>query len=416
MSKSIFKKGKHFRIERFGIGAIILISCMALVLASCLFSKIKESRTAMTEDAVYSTEFITSRTKQQGDVIDVYTSKDKTKAFLLLKFENMSQMSRDANNYEAFLTGSTLKMKKDKLKSAPSGIIYMFGSTGYMGIYMVETEGFPKQILDLTVRCDVELATVDESAIETDYDESFLLYDQFKIYFNPGGTAATTLDCLNSEKPPTAYDLYTQSVIALQEKELRETLDADVVKLHKDLQMIDEATSRVSALNIQVPKAPAVISGDKVDVDKQEDGTEILTYKPAKVVAHGFNFDWRSGSVYEGYIDKLIAGKKVTYMQYLKSKSDELDDKFELPDGADGWLKVDGTPIPASADEAESAASYASMIDDITSLIRAWDTYYEDKKQYQTEDLKELLSLEIEAKSIKDSVTVNSGEYSLYCY
>lgn len=405
-----FKLDGHHRIERFGFIFIILLCCFSLVVGLCASAKIEASRMSMTEETIYNTEFSSSRTGTTGKVVNVYRNKDKTKAFILLQFDDVSTISRDANTYQMFLTGSTPSGGRSDLKSEPSGSIYMFGGTGYMGIYLVDKNQFEKQILDLTIRCNDELVTVDEENLATEYDDSFLKYDQFKVFFNPAGENGEILRCLDSDETPTAYDLYVQSVIEPQEKEIKATLDTDVKKLQTDLNLINERVQNLENENVVVPELPDFLSDDKVISIKNDDGIETLTYQPSVVLAGGYDFDWRNNCVYTSYTKALDIGN-LSLQQYMNQKSLEENDTFTASD-IDDWYMTDGTLV----DDNMADISYEQIIGDIELLQSAWKTYFEDKKTYEITDLTSLLKLELLAESIRSDYTLNTSELVLQCY
>ena len=410
MSK--LKLDKHHKIEQFGVLFICLMLCFAIVIVSCASAKVKASNTAMTEDAVYSTEFVSSRTGTSGDVINVFTSKDKTKTFVLLKFDDITSVSRDAATYQMFLTGATPSGGRSKLKSEPAGSIYFFGSTGYMGVYLINNSGFEKQILDLTVRCNKELTSVDEENITTEYDESFKKFDQFKVYLNPGGTKASSLDCLDSDTTPTAYDLYEQSVVIPQELEIKQILDDDILTLQTDLSLLEDRTNNLVRQGVHVPELPAVVSGDVVLTETEEDNT-VRTFKPSTVIAKGYDFDWHAGSVHSGY-SNVIDTNGLTIAQYLDKKNMESDKGFTVKDLGD-WYMNDGTLVD-DMNSGSSSARYNQIVNDISLYEDILTTYYKDKQKYQVEDLRNLLLLEVDSHSVESDCTVNVSENVLQCY
>ena len=405
-----FKLDGHHRIEQFGVVFIALLVCFAIVVGLCGYAKIQASQAAMTEDAVYNTEFTSSRTDTTGTVVNVFRNTDKTKAFILLQFNDISTVSRDANTYQMFLTGSTPSGGRSDLKSEPSGSIYMFGATGYMGIYLVDNNQFQKQILDLTVRCNNELVTVDEEDLSTEYDDSFLKYDQFKVFFNPAGENAEVLRCLDEDGTPTAYDLYVQSVIEPQEEELKTTLETDVSTLQTDLNLIDERITNLQNEGVVIPSVPDFISGDTVTAVKNDDGTETLTYNPSVVLPGGYDFDWRTGSVYTSYTEVLDT-QGLSLQQYMNQKSLEENVTFTTSDVGE-WYMTDGTLV----DDNATSTSYEQIVSDIELLQSAWRTYFEDKTTYQITDLTALLRLELNAESIRSDYTLNTSELVLQCY
>lgn len=423
-----FKKvfiDQHFAMERFTALTIALIVCLALVTSSAFGAYLVQQQVNLSNSAVYTTSFSTSKTNLKGEVVGVYSNSAKTKAFLLLKFNDVSKISTDAANYQMFLTGSSPDMTKQRVNGLPSAAICMFGNTGYMGIYMVNQAGFPTQILDLVIRCNSEL--VEQSNVQSKEgatDASFNKYDQFRVYFNPGASEAQLLDCLESDELPSMTELYSQTVAKTSEAEIRTKLDDQLKTMQTDLKVIEEYTHRLSDVdNVFVPIAPAAISGDTVTAD--ENGNLVLnsTY----TLAGGYDFDWRDGSVAEGasHIDEEILGYSgiSSYDQFFIKKNEEAKAATnESPSGYSSnieWTLKDGTLVSdlnTTSTNAGSTNTYQQIQKDISALTNAWTTYYNDKRTYQVNLLGELLSLEASIDTVTKSSSTNTSSEALTIY
>ena len=103
-----FGLDSHHRMERFGVSFVVLVACLVVTTCSIFFKVQKDNKQELTTKAKYTTEFVTSRTGISGTVEEVYANKEHTKAFVLLKFDNVDSISTDAKNYQLFLTGSSL--------------------------------------------------------------------------------------------------------------------------------------------------------------------------------------------------------------------------------------------------------------------------------------------------------------------
>lgn len=411
------KLGPHYRMERFSLLFCVMVVGILVTTVSCFVAHVQTQNTTLGEQAIYSTEFETSKTGVSGKVIDVYSSEDKAKTLLLLKFDDTKVVSTNADNYQMFLTGASVEQNKQTLDGIPSGSIYMFGNTGYMGIYLVNKDGFGSQILDLVVRCNSELQTnASEDVDEEVEDKSFVDYDQFRVYFNPGASKAKHLDCLDGSKAPSIKDFYNEAVITPQENEIHAQLETQVNNMRVSLNQIHEYEERLETEGITVPAEPSVIAGDKVITN--DDGS--YTYKPATVLPGGYDLDWQHTSVVDGFIDDLIAktdSPNMTVDQYFAMMTREANGDAsgnKLDTNNIEWQLNDGTLISSlSGGKSSRYTKYMEMCNDLTN---AWRTYYNQKVDYQREMLGSLLDLEVSKDSILTSSSVNTSENVLQCY
>lgn len=411
------KLGPHYRMERFSLLFCVMVVGILVTTVSCFVAHVQTQNTTLGEQAIYSTEFETSKTGVSGKVIDVYSSEDKAKTLLLLKFDDTKVVSTNADNYQMFLTGASVEQNKQTLDGIPSGSIYMFGNTGYMGIYLVNKDGFGPQILDLVVRCNSELQTnASEDVDEEVEDKSFVDYDQFRVYFNPGASKAKHLDCLDGSKAPSIKDFYNEAVITPQEDEIHAQLETQVNNMRVSLNQIHEYEERLKTEGITVPAEPSVIAGDKVITN--DDGS--YTYKPATVLPGGYDLDWQHTSVVDGFIDDLIAktdSPNMTVDQYFAMMTREANGDAsgnKLDTNNIEWQLNDGTLISSlSGGKSSRYTKYMEMCNDLTN---AWRTYYNQKVDYQREMLGSLLDLEVSKDSILTSSSVNTSENVLQCY
>lgn len=397
----------HHRIEWFGVSFSVLSVCMLLVLVSIGVKVHKDASITLSDKAMYTTSFTTSLTGVSGEVRDVYSNKDHTKIFLLLKFSDTSAISMDANEYQMFLTGSSPTQAPTYLNVNPSGCIYMFGSTGYMGIYLSDVRGFEPQILNLIVRCNSQLTSKrSDTAQEALTDASFADYDQFQIYFNAGAANTTKLDILESDDTLKVSDLYYEMLVKADEDSVREQLQADIDAMKLDLDRIEEYRKRLAMENIQVPDDPELIRGDTYTVN--DDGSVEINF--ASILAGGLDFDWKNGSVKTGYLDSLTNGME--YEDYFSELNEERSlDGSNLISSDMQWLTASGEPFTVSNDGGSIVTTKdTTTANDIAGLQQAWRNYYSMKLQYQTADLKELLDIEMDVKSSDAMFSLNNSE------
>ena len=380
----------------------------------------------------------------QGSVLGVYTNDDHTKCFLLLKFQDVSSVPVDANEYQLFLSGCKKDMTYSELKSKPDAMIYQFGATGYLGVYLYSAAPFPSQIMNLYLRSTKNITV--GKAIAQYSDETFNQFDQAAIYFNPGGTYATKASFLD-EKKWTVFDIYEELISRPAEVAYRHLLRSDLVEMRKQKSLMDEYANRLVKDGMTEPSTPAVIANDSVyamartsaqtDDNKEkrfawsvkqntwynaDDEKNILTltdndawlYLDTKVVVpNGYSFNWENGTVKKGYLTQLTGSDSLSdWKKYLDDhKSVTEDASFDID--SIKWTDTSGnifTPESSSDDEVDSTSKTARVSQEINQLKTAWQAFYDAKVKYQTTDLQNLLQLEYDAKDIETSYTINTNE------
>lgn len=405
------KLGKHYKIERFGVMFVSLFLLLVCCVGVCLRADMVRNNEVRAAQAVYTTEFATSRTGVSGKVIDVYKSEDGKGCMVLLKFDDITKVSTDAKNYQMFLTSAFVSGNPLYMSYAPSGSIYMFGSSGYMGIYLYSATGFGTEILDLVVRCNSELVPV-QGANAVGDDASFAKYDQFRVYFNPSGTNAAVVSCLN-DNDFTLFEVYEELICREREQSIRLTLQTDLKQLYADLNLIAEYENRFGLIGIDgatmvVPERPVGILGDSVTID--ENGKYI--YHCEQVVPRGVNFDWEAGSIKDGYSDSVIP-EGMSYTSWISQLNKETGN-VRLPK-ADDWFLSDGTAW-VDYNTQDTIGPVKDMNTTISLLTNAYKSYYEHKKDYQIDHLRSLLLLELEARNVESYYTINTSEDVLIIY
>lgn len=418
------KLGKHYRMERFSMMFGTMLVGLAIVTGVCFSMHMQQQDTALTERAIYSDGFKLSRTGLSGTVENVYTSKDKTKTFLLMRFEEPDKVSMNAKNYQMFLTAANVQQNKIDLDGKPSGSIYTFGNTGYMGVYLVNKDGFEPQILDLTIRANKELSVIDESSnVNAEVaDASFAKYDQLRVYFNPGASEAEHLACLDSKGGPTPLDFYNETVIAKEESAIHDSLNKELAQMQVDLSNIKEMEERALNVGLKLPEQPDAIRGDVVvsEDGKGEGEDKVLVYKPKTVLGGGYDLDWRHTTVVDGFFDDLIAKTKTPNMtvdQFLAMMAAEKNaDASESQFKADmQWELTDGTLI-SDLNTGSNSTRYTELTKAAQDVMNAWRTYYSHKKTYQQTSLTNLLTLELKSDGVRNNSSVNVGDNVLQCY
>lgn len=391
----------HYKMERFGVTFLALTLCMAVLMGTIVKHKMDMDKETLGTNVIYTSGFTMSLSQNQAQVVNIFSNQSQTKCFILLRFPDMSKVVTDASQYRVFLTGSNMSGGQETPLCNPTATIYMFGVTGYMGIYLVDTAGFQSQILDLVLRCNI-LTGAMPTEIPVYEDASFAKYDQGQMYFNPGASGFTTVDFLDSPSMSVS-DIYDSVVVQSQEQVIRDKLTTDLDEMRSLLSQIDEFSRRVTDSGIIVPVEPVQIRDDEIQT--LEDGR--LELKTDYVLQGGYDFDWYNGTVKSGYLDDIV-GFGTTASRYISAQR-RLVGNDRLDFTSLRWLRTDGTDFYSDADTVKSQ-SYTQIDKNIQDLQSAWQTYYDMKRMYQVTDLESLLLLELDTKDMSTNYTVNSSD------
>lgn len=427
--KEFFSKSRHYKIESFSIKfSIFFVLLVIIAVAISIFTARKKAESKKTK-ALYTFSITTSKTKNSGKVLGIYRSEDRNRLFLLWKFDEINNMPQIAEDYSMYLTKSDPYGNLDYLANKPTGGLYLFGNTGYMGAFLVNNGGFEDSVHSLVLRASKELVGgVQDGKVQKGEfmsDASFVKYDQFQIFFNPGVDTIESIDVLNGNELPEANMLFEKLVLRKEEERIRTSLNKSIVDMKFALNRIEETEKRVDLAGMQVPDRPSIIKGDKV-VEKGKN----LDYMPVYVFVGGYNYDWRSGSVKQGYIENVISnelallGKKnvnvskfniLEYNQFFDLKK-ELSTRFqsrELINKQSTFTLKDGTDLESLKD-GDIAGIYADKRAIADGLVNAWDEYVAIKKRYQQLELLDLLRLDLTLKMLKGSITYNGKALIVY--
>lgn len=427
---SLLRRGSHYKMERFTVMFAVLLVCIGVVGGMCMQRDFSNQGDTIQTKAKYNSTFTTSKTDIKGKVIDVYASKDRTKAFVLYQFENVADVSTDANQYRSFLTAASVQGNSKTIKGKPAGSIYVFGNTGYMGVYLVNDEGFKPQVLQLTIRSLKELKANNLTKSKSDQaktDPSFTENDQFNIYANPGADDATNIACLNSQSAPTVTDLFNETVGKTMEKELKSKLVEDLNQMKASLTKINEYSTRLTKQDgVQLPNTPELVAGDSITVDdngtKDNQDDDKFVTKFGKIATGGYDFDWQHGHVGDKWLNKLIAktnSPNMTPEQYfaMQVKARNSNNANSAGDLTNiKWLMKDGTPLDDLNTGNSDTGRYTNINKDCQNLVNAWQDYIRIKVQYQTTDLEKLLALDAVSGVVGGTASINTDDRAVMVY
>lgn len=439
--KEKLKLGSHYKIERF--------SCLFLVLTVLLgiFTGIggyiyKSKENELFKSVIcYTTEFTSSLTEMPGQILNVFENAEKTKVFLLLKFDDeaMEHLSTDADKYRLFITGIDSRFTRyEPVQSNPKASLFVLGTSGYFGIMLHDAAGFPMQCLRVIVRMDRNLVGNTDAEVPSDLDETFSQYDQFGFIINPGVTREKVISApfLDEDKAPTALEIYSLAQSDADEKNARQTLVNDLAQMQVMFDKMDEYTRRLKDSGIDTSFVPEPIRGDHLETyfdgqliqrSAQEnyiypDGHEKagqkidpnsleLDYRLVTdyVIPGGFDFDWYNSDIHSGYLDALRGDK--TANVYLRDMEQTQYSTALLLSNIK-WYRTNGTEFVY--DESLEDSNDKDINANITNLTQTWSDYYALKIKYERTDLRALLLLERNLTNIVSSFSVNSNESNLW--
>ncbi|ROR75967.1 hypothetical protein SAMN06295974_3698 [Plantibacter flavus] len=413
----------HHAIERFGVffGALVLTS--VLIFSGASVSAVTNVNAQMDSRTLYTPSFATSKTQLAGDVDGVFVNSDRTRAMVLMRFKDASSVSANAQKYQAFLTGSSVDLVDQALKTDITGQIVVFGSTGYMAMVLDSSGPFQQQILNLTMRANSELVykPSEQRKVREDLkgQSTFSEFDQWRLFFNPGASGATKSEALDA---PTfdAGAVYSELVVASEEKTIRAAMDEELNVMRADLARIGEyeAESRrvsVDGVFLTAPVAPAQIAGDVVTGEPGIGDTEsTLALETEWVSPRGYDFDWRAGSVTKGYLGDLVdeGESYVTYLADKASAGKDADSQGVRVNDIE-WQLSNGRLLK---DYGTSDRAMQPLFEIRNGLSQAYQDYYKHKLDYQTKSYTDLLDLEVGLLNVRAGASNNSSQKALFTY
>lgn len=412
--------GRHKKIERFMITFFSVTIPLVFMTGVSIYNKFGLDDQMLASRAVYTTDATFSRTNQTSKVVGVFTNSDKTRGMVLIKFADGVNISSSASDYKVFTTASNLKKGKEDLTSKPAGSIYVFGTSGYVGLYFVDNGGFNSQIFKSTIRMEKEFKSVDDKQIVKEQlpGESYSEYDQADFYYNLGATQATKLETLDNPDF-SIQDFYVEAVGSKLNTDLRKKITDNLNTMSKTMLQIRELKSRlestaIDGVGLVVPDLPKEISSDSFSGS----GDDIL-YTTNYVYPGGLNFNWKDIDLKKGYFksinnksinpDDLTLSKFLVRLRDQQNKSDVVK-KFEHQ-----WVMSDGSKFEDFVRTIGlDNSGVESMSSNVTTYTTLMDTYMETKYNYQTKDLKDLLSLDVTFDNATTNVDSASKDRFLF--
>lgn len=402
-----FKLGSHYRMERFTVmfGALtVFLLFFSLIGWSNNHRNLKQD---LSTKAIYSTSFEFSLSKSAGTVINVYRDTDGKRAVVLLKLEDVSNLSVDATNYELFLSSV-----ENNIKTDITGSLFMFGSSGYVGVELNAEEGLPNDVLNFTLRSNSKLAEEAEPLTEDEIaeleDASFATNDQAVFYVNVGAKDVVPNKILDGEMDP--IETYYSFVGRDAEDILFEDIKTKTTNLKRLLERNNEYSNRLVELGFEAPKAPTYMDGDYVN----EDGV----FTPRTNITGYHAIEYADQRIPDGFVNQVVDDVS-GLRDYMSNKRAEAEQALgtsvvgegETPPVIEKLKRNDGYELNlVDVVEGDSTTNEASARTAVETLGAVWSEYLEEKRSLQIQSMQELLLLDADVRTQGEAFSEYSGK------
>lgn len=445
---------KHHVIERFTVLSVLFSSVLLILYGISFKMHIDRGRINLTTQAKYTPATRWNITGNKIEILDIYRNSDTTKSFVLLKSDGLAGMSTDAADYNMFVTG----YKGDKLTDELKGAVYLFGNTGYIGLYFADADGIDPHMYQITLASYNMLTSfVDEAELEK-AEEDRSTFNSCTFFANLAGSDAIVADVLE-RNDFSIVDLYMDVILDEEESDDRAKLRDTLVAMSNNMNMIANYEKELTTYNIVIPELPIQISGDFITTNADEamnkpvnfdrdtmlpinSGVITSSYgydtvgasESVKGIAHGvavsdepiylatdyvfpsgIEFNWQD-SILNDYVLSSLHDETMSDDLWIKKKKEE---KNVYPDlckfNADvyfDWCYKDGTKFEMSEYNstdtliAQTIANYEKAVTDLCNL----------KFDYQAHQLVDLLGLELRARTAVNMFSINAEDDVLQMY
>ena len=395
------KLGTHYRMERFTIMFFSLVAVLALFFVSGWNSQRIAQNEKIGTQAQYTEQFQFSLSGLSGRVEGIYRDSDEQRAYVLLQMDDVSKMSTDAKNYEIFLTGFNKQLEQE-----PSGSMFMFGSSGYVGLEFYDERGLANEIYAITLRNNSEVTNateLTEEELDALDDPSFGRFDQTEIYVNVGAEEVTTMEVL--DKDLDAVQLYYALVGRYEEEEIFARIDEQTNELGQLIARHNENANRLVNLGFEAPPMPNYMDGDYID----DDGN----FQPRTYVQGAHKIDYIGLNSTDGFVSQVVndVSEFRDYMAEKRTEERLVERGVEEPPRIETIKRDDGYELPLiDIRRDESTQNEMSARDAVESLMSTWTQYLSVKRNLQITTMRDLLLLDADVRTQGNAFSVHSGE------
>ena len=397
-------------------GFFVITIPLVLMTFVSIYNKFGLDQQSLSSNALYSSSVTLSRTGQTGKVEGVFVNQDKTRGMVLIKMSDADKISSSAKDYKAFTSAVNLKQQPEELESVPQGSIYVFGSSGYIGLYFVDNAGFNSQIFKSTIRLEKEFVAVDPKNLSDEVaGTSYSEYDQMDIYFNLGASKAVQLKSLD-KADFSVQDLYIEAVGSKTDDEQRALLTEDLIQMSKLKLQIDEQRGRLEAVSIDgvglvVPDLPEEVKSDSFSGS----GDDIMMTTDF-TYAGGININWHKLKLEDGYFNSIdnntVNPDGLSLARWLVKLRNDASSANQTTSYKHDWVMSDGTSLNQFVNDLgvdnSAVSDLNKQVQNYTSLI---SQYMALKYQYQTKDLRNLIASDISLQAATSNVDSVSEDH-----
>lgn len=297
---------RHYGTERF---FIMIAVCFALLVGLSTYGGIIEhqnNRQRISSTAIYNRNYVWSRTGSQGEVVGMFTDTSRSAMFVLLR-NDAATTSTSAQAYQVFMKG-----RDEALENKPVLTVFVYGPTGYVGLYFKDTAGFKNQVYSLIVRND---SAASEHANEGTFtnverDQSFIDHNQIRLYLNFGASevpVAPVMDLPNVTPLQLFMDMPAsvsggESAAAKYASACGDA-QAVLAEMVQTYILINQGRENLQENGVVVPDLPHYIANDRIDTVPNDFSTEPMAFVPEMVTTTGTAsgveslYDYDMGSV-----------------------------------------------------------------------------------------------------------------------
>ncbi len=406
--------GRHYRMERFTIFFFTLLSSILLFVGLGWNSERIRMNDLVGTKAVYSESLTFSLSGVSGTIEDVYRNSEGTRAYVLVNMSDLSGVSLDTNDYELFLTGFNKGLSQD-----PASSMFLFSTSGYLGIEFYDERGLANEIYDVTIRNNSEVTKrkelTDKQLAELE-DASYGEFDQANFYVNVGAEEVVVMDVLDRELDPV--QLYYALVGRYDEDEVFEEIDTKVDELNQLLVEYDEYNKRLVNLGYEGIEKPKFMAGDKIDDEGH--------FRPEYIVRGAHDIEYIGLRSTDGFVTQVVedpsrfreymAERRAVEQLAVNSSSNKEDDP-EFNERITEIIRDDGYLLELDGiNMSEATSSDLSARDAVNSLMSISGQYLRVKRSLQIESMRNLLILDAEIRTQGQGFSANTDEEFLTIY
>ena len=448
-----FRLGPHNTMERFCATFIVFVVALGLIVSSAAYQKVQNSKITLTEQAIYGMgETMFSLTQDVVKIDGLWTNDSHTKAFIMIHMPGgVTNLSAQAEDYQMFMTGVN-----GEINGTPSGSIYVFGSTGYIGLGFTNSAGFEPAAYKITLRNISYLSEGDQEAAAAAHDGkegSYMHHNEMNIVANFAASGAQTAE-FYAKADYTATDIYNELVQSNLIAAKAAECDEIVATINSNMRKANEYAERIETAGIsQEDYLPAAIYVDSVTITEPLDTPKMfidgsmlymtsgkldsasgfyacvdtnnteqfpdgskLYYQTGYVFPGGLNYNWQNLTAHTDLLSEIVP-PDMSYPQFVEylnqqqttftvDTSAKFGNYIDTRNGTIFKKDATGALDLVSEDAKTNISNYEGVISEI----------FSKKRDLQTVKLRELAGLYYSSSAINDITSVYMNDDALVLY